>query len=251
MIDIVGIDCSTDDKAVAVAIGSATTTGADVRNVVVCGGDVGKAADVVFRQLRPGAVTLLAIDAPLGWPSALGRALVAHRAGMVIEQESNQLFRRTTDRTVKSVIGQQPLDVGADRIARTARWALRLLADVGALRGAPIPLAWSLADVTEVAAVEVYPAATMKARGIVAKGYKKPAQRPARENLLAELRGHLTFPSDVSRFLNCADAMDAAVCVLAGADFLNGRCLEPTDFTLAMQEGWIWVINPDSIRPEA
>jgi hypothetical protein len=244
MIDIIGIDCSTDDKAVAVAVGSATKSGAHVREVVVCGGIVGKAADVIFRQVRPGVATLLAIDAPLGWPSALGRALAKHRAGMVLREESNDLFRRSTDRAVKSIIGQQPLDVGADRIARTAHWALQLLDDVGSRRGTSIPLAWNPADVTDLAAVEVYPAATMKARGITARAYKKPAQRSERENLLGELRSHLTVPSDVSTFLRCADAIDAAACVLAGADFLNGHCLEPPELTLAKQEGWIWVINP-------
>ena len=99
-------------------------------------------------------------------------------------------------------------------------------------------------NVINVKTIDWIPAATMKARGITARSYKKLEQRSARQSLLADLRGHLALPSDVSTFLKCADAIDAAICVLAGADFLAGRCLEPTDFTIAKKEGWIWVTKP-------
>jgi hypothetical protein len=34
---------------------------------------------------------------------------------------------------------------------------------------------------------------------------------------------------------------DAAICVLAGFDFIGGCCPKPPDAQLAAKEGWIWV----------
>ena len=36
------------------------------------------------------------------------------------------------------------------------------------------------------------------------------------------------------------DAIDAAVCTLAAADFLSGRAVPPLDHETALVEGWIW-----------
>lgn len=36
------------------------------------------------------------------------------------------------------------------------------------------------------------------------------------------------------------DAMDALVCVLADADFHQGRTRPPVDLVIARQEGWNW-----------
>ena len=38
-----------------------------------------------------------------------------------------------------------------------------------------------------------------------------------------------------------ADQLDAAVCVLAAADFLADRAVPPGDLATARKEGWIWV----------
>lgn len=39
------------------------------------------------------------------------------------------------------------------------------------------------------------------------------------------------------------DALDAALCIMAGADFLSGKAVGPADDELefATKEGWIWV----------
>jgi hypothetical protein len=65
-----------------------------------------------------------AIDAPLGWPKPLAETLIDHRAGLPIETPANAMFRRTTDLFIQRKLKKTPLDVGADRIARTAtqRW---------------------------------------------------------------------------------------------------------------------------------
>jgi len=41
-----------------------------------------------------------------------------------------------------------------------------------------------------------------------------------------------------------ADLVDAAVCVLAGDDFIGGRAMNLGDRSLAEREGWIWTAAP-------
>ncbi|TXL04706.1 hypothetical protein BMR07_11825 [Methylococcaceae bacterium CS1] len=84
-------------------------------------------AEIVSSWIVPGSTQLLAIDAPLGWPVSLGQELFNHVAGGILNTEANTLFRRDTDRFIKEKTGKLPLDVGADRIARTAHTALQLL----------------------------------------------------------------------------------------------------------------------------
>ena len=185
---------------------------------------------------------LLALDAPLGWPAPLGDALAGHRAGDPLDASAHALFRRATDRDVRARLGKQPLDVGADRIARTARAALGLL---GALReqlDLPIPLVW-YPDVEGVGAVEVYPAATLRAYGVDATGYKRADGAAARGRVVGALRAEVDVP-DLPVLIESDDAVDAAVCVLAGADVVRGRARGPTDRALAEREGWIWVRDP-------
>jgi hypothetical protein len=40
------------------------------------------------------------------------------------------------------------------------------------------------------------------------------------------------------------DALDAALCCAAAADFMSGNVFEPQDIDLARKEGWIWVRKP-------
>jgi hypothetical protein len=54
------------------------------------------------------------------------------------------------------------------------------------------------------------------------------------------------FEVDVERLIACDDMLDAAVCVLAGADFLRSTCVPPerAQVATAMSEGWIWFRRP-------
>ena len=250
-IRIIGIDCATDDRKVAVAVGTLSENCALVDNVRVCGGRAGRAIDVVCQTVRAGTKTLLALDAPLGWPITLGKALAEHRAGQPIVADSNHLFRRETDRIVKQIIGQQPLDVGADRIARTAHRALMLIKEIGERIGTAVNLAWAPSDIGILSAIEVYPAATLKARGIPARQYKQSEQREARRALISRITEICTLPTDTESLESCADAIDAAVCVVAGVDFLLDRCIAPTDLSTARREGWIWVARPNQNPPNS
>ena len=155
---------------------------------------------------------------------------------------ADDMFRRDTDRFVQERFGQRPLDVGADRIARTAHAALTLLDRVRDATRQPIPLLWDSTRPFGVGAIEVYPAATLRARGIRFKGYKKPGQLGERNEIIAALSYRMQL-AKVSDLRAEADMLDAAICVLAGADYLKGFALSPPDLASAQVEGWIWVSN--------
>ena len=165
--------------------------------------------------------------------------LSGHRAGEPIHTAPNDLFRRETDRFIQRTLGKTPLDVGADRIARTAHAALRMLGEIRREFALPIPLAWSTPP-EGVAAIEVYPAATLLAHGVRASGYKRPTQVEARQEILSALARTMAIRTEASLLETSADALDAVVCLLAAKDFLEGRAVGPTDRALAEIEGWIW-----------
>ena len=188
--------------------------------------------------------TLIAVDAPLGWPAPLGKALKSHEAGKAIETPADCMFRRRTDAFVQHAIGKKPLEVGADRIARTAHAALAFLSKLAETLGTSVPLAWTPTGVEGPAAIEVYPAATLKAYRIRDTGYKKVDQRDERREIVEGLkRQWMTMPDCLASELHRnADTLDAAVCVLAAEDFIAGRAAGPEDRDLARREGWIWVL---------
>lgn len=241
---VIGVDCATQDAKVGLALGVVEHGQLEVECARRCAkGET--AVKVVAGWLRaPAGRTLLALDAPLGWPAPLARQLLHHRAGAGIATPPNDLFRRETDRSVRRRIGKTPLDVGADRIARTAHAALRLLGDLRSSLELSIPLAWNADFSPPCAAIEVYPAATLVSHGFPAAGYKGAGDEAVRLAIIEGLRTLATLPSDVAGMKNSADALDAVVCLLAATDFLVGRAVPPVDRELAEQEGWIWVRDP-------
>lgn len=183
---------------------------------------------------------LIAIDAPLGWPCSMGEALAGHRAGEEVMAKPNELFRRATDRHIQARLGKTPLDVGADRIARTAHVALRLLGGLRSRLSHEIPLAWDPHDMGKLSVIEVYPAATLLTHRIRFKGYKKRGDGPERCEIVTALAQDLVLEMDVALLETNADALDAVVCVLAASDFLSGTAHPPEDAESAVKEGWIW-----------
>lgn len=262
---IIGIDFSTDPKKTGFALGQydrAECRILDAQSGTTQEEDI----DLLHRWLGNESRALLAIDAPLGWPSSLGPALVKHRAGQVLTADPsllerghdlcdrNQLFSRRTDKVVWSNTRQKPMDVGADRIARTAHAALHFLQTVARGPSGSIPLAWDWTGIDEVSAIEVYPAATLAAHGLPHSGYKGPTNPGKRDEIIGKLRERqiLRFEmgSDIrqdSAIRNDDNILDAVVCVLAGVDFLAGLAIGPGegDRDLANREGWIWAMkNP-------
>lgn len=202
-------------------------------------------ASIIAPLLRASDRALVAIDAPLGWPAALRDSLAVHKAGEKIAPPKDEMFCRETDRWVKTQIGKTALEVGADKIARAAYAALEALGILRELSGQPIPLAWD-SRFSGTAAIEVYPAATLMARGFHSASYKdqKNKEKQAesmkrRSEIAAGLKSRLT---GLEQFLREKDdVFDACLCLAAAQDFLEGRAMPPVNRANAEREGWIWV----------
>src|SRR6266542_3673270 len=237
---VVGLDCATDDERIGLALGEHDAGVMRVTHVTACSRER-TAAATVAKWLSGSKCGLLAIVAPLGWPAGLRTALETHKAGDAIAVESHLMFRRQTDLFVQAHIGKTPLDVGADRIARTAHAALRILGKLRTELELQIPLCWNSEDVRSVEVIEVYPAATLSARSIRSSGYKKPEQSLARQEIAAALDVVLTLDVTSADITATGDTLDSVVCLLAAKDFLDGRAVPPENRVLASLEGWIWV----------
>lgn len=248
---IIGVDCAADPNNVGLALG-VLAQGATGQILAVeparrdRDGDVWtQTASQIADWVRGASCSLIAMDAPLGWPLPLAKTLTLHEAGQAVGADAHMLFRRETDRFVRKMTGKQSLDVGADRIARAAHGALRLLARVRETLGEPIPLAWGPSDTTRVTAIEVYPAATLRQHGIPAGGYKGAANSSARAEIGGQLPRHgLHIDGQGIDTTSSDHLLDAVLCVLAGLDFLKNQAFPPDDASLARKEGWIWVADP-------
>jgi predicted RNase H-like nuclease len=250
-VTLIGVDCATVSSKVGLALASMedsrprvlkTTTGHRIKSI-------DGLASFIASWIPEAGPTLLALDAPLGWPTRLGETLVHHSAGMPLSTEADQLFSRYTDHFVHTKIGKKPLEVGANLIARTAHAALDLLQKLRKLTGQPIPLAWNRHIKEGLSAIEVYPAATLLAHKIIKPRYKKEEQGKKHQDIFNGLAERLVLPEYTALLTSNADALDAVVCVLAAADFLSGKTFAPLDKKLAQKEGWIWVCDPTRLAP--
>lgn len=249
---IVGVDWAASDLGkCGLALGTLSPTGLALEAVLTAA-EAGGAAPVIAEWLSRDARALLAIDAPLGWPAGLSRGLACHEAGSALGPASGAgaFFTRETDRSVKAAHGKTPLEVGADRIARTAYSALALLEEVRRTTGRALDLAWSPA---RGGVLEVYPAATLKvlSGGGRLPPYKKPEDLPARRKIVKALAREVRLSrAHVRRAHGSDHLLDAIACVVAGADFARGLATPPTDAhrSLARREGWIWVRDASAQR---
>ena len=244
-VTIIGIDCAVDERKVGVAIGSCIDGGCNLISIPLRV-KTESVAQLVCNWIGRSAKTLLAMDAPLGWPAALGTALSGHLAGNGIGTSAELLFRRATDRFVKVHLNKQPLDVGADRIARTAKAALNFLTQVRIETNLAVPLVWKADFAEKVGAIEVYPAGTLVSYDLPSSGYKEKNQDEARKQILEGLGRHMDLQLGLADGEKNADILDAIICVLSGADFLRARSYCPKDLGEAAKEGWIWVKRKDT-----
>ena len=235
---IIGIDYSADSAKVGVA---RALWHDNVLRVVEAQVGLRNYEQQIADWLHGSERTLLALDAPLGWPIELSRSLERHSAGQPVNAEPDRLFHRTTDEVVYQQVGKKPLEVGADRIARSAWSALRFLERLRNRISEPILLAWDPDFPAPVAAIEVYPAATLRALGISTHGYRDRRQSTRRREVIEALASECDLAVDAALLEASTDALDAVVCTLAGAHFLAGSCIPPRDMRLAEIEGWIWV----------
>jgi len=238
---VIGLDAAAQWKKFGYAIGHY----ADRRISIESAGIIGDASGLerkIGSRLRSSNDALLAIDAPLGWPKALGQVLAQHSAGDPLEPMPNELFRRVTDDYVHALIRKRPLDVGADKIARAAWRALDVLNLLRHMVGNDIPVLVEPWGRSGVAAIEVYPAATLIVHKIKASGYKDREGLDARRAIAKELEPTVAGITPYAE--EADDVFDACLCLLAGLDFLENDALPPVDLGSARKEGWIWVRHP-------
>ena len=238
MVTLIGIDCATQPEKVGLA--RAAWDGQLLAGLQIHPGrratDV---AGVVAGWLPSEGACLLALDAPLGWPASFGAALDGHKAGQPLALDAAAFFRRLTDHRLDDI--HHPMDVTADRIGRTAFWAVNLLGEVARRASASIPLAWDCRALAPLSAIEVYPAGTLTQLELPATAYKKPGQVSERQKIITGIQQFFSTGTDWSPCLADADQLDAALCLVAGMDFIGGKCAAPEDLALAKKEGWIWV----------
>lgn len=241
MYRLVGIDCAVDPGNVGVALATLDGDLCRVLDARRCKKNE-LPVDVIAKWHDDAPLALLAVDAPLGWPVAMAEGLATHLAGGPLAAEPNQLFRRATDRAIHARLAKQPLDVGANFIARTAKAALDLLEALRARTSESIPLAWQAEVPADLAAIEVYPAATLRAWSLPIVSYKKSSQQIERQQMLDALPEWFDASAARDVAIASADALDAVLCVLAAVDFCQGRAVGPKDEqnTVARKEGWIW-----------
>ncbi len=233
MITIIGVDCAVQPAKTGLALAQYEGPRLTVTETKI-GSKREQPEDIISQWLSGVDSALICLDAPLGWPDPLKVALKDHEAGLAIEAPANELFRRRTDDFIATRLGKRPLDVGADRIARTAWAAVHLLGEVRRILGQPVPLAWTPGPVQGIQAIEVYPAATRRSLGV-----------PDGSGSLAGLEGLIPFAPGVPE-PSSEHARDAVVCALAGFHFLEGQVLAPTEDQeqRARREGWIWSHSP-------
>jgi len=258
-VQIIGIDCAAQPTDFGLARGRVRG-----RTVEIIEVDKGKGSknclDALVDQVQgwingEPTATLLALDAPLGWPIQMTHALRNHSAGAPLGRSSdtshkdrnpgNHLFRRHTDRFIADKFLGAPLDIGADRIARVARSALELL---GRLRvsedgQSKVPLLWDAGGLARSGAIEVYPRLTLqhlrgshKAEKLRYKGKKSDLDQKNRREIVEEnLPAWLTLNTDDLRPTRQKggqinydhDRIDAVLCVLEGLHFLLAKSVGP------------------------
>jgi predicted RNase H-like nuclease len=240
---IIGIDCAVEDKNIGLAKGTydgSKLTISEVFSGKKKGGTVYKISQWLNEEKEQ--PVLLALDAPLGWPTSLGEVLAAHLAGGPISAEPKFMFTRKTDQIIRNELGKKPLDVGADRIARTAHAALKLLQDLRDSTQKTIPLAWDPDDCIHLQAIEVYPAATLISRLSEIRKFKKDTKE-YEGIVISQILGNEKDFKILPDLEITSHVLDAVICVIAGGDFLSKKCIpvKTEDKDLARKEGWIWV----------
>ena len=181
------------------------------------------ALDVIRKAITSTTTSsVIAIDAPLGWPVGLSQGLLNHAAGEDLSVAADFMFSRETDRFVRRRFREKkPLEVGANLIARTAHSANRFLHQLRAELTLPVPLLWSRSPLSEVGVIEVYPAVTK----IACRGRSLGAVLNVEEEAIVCANEHV---------------QDALWCAVTGLHFIRGECYEPADVDTSRREGWIW-----------
>lgn len=239
---VIGLDAAAQWKKFGYAIGSYKAHVITIESAGLLGDETGLVSKIgPYLQVSKSA--LIAIDAPLGWPKTLGSALANHYAGNALMSSPNHLFRRVTDNHIHTQVGKRPLDIGANKIARAAWRALDVLCHLRRIARRDIPVLVEPWDHSGLAAIEVYPAATLTAHGIRASNYKDNEGAGTRRSMAQKLESLVSGITAYAKEVD--DIFDACVCLVAALDFFENKAMPATDIASARKEGWIWVRYKD------
>lgn len=192
------------------------------------------------------AADMTAIDVPLGWPDDFVEAVAAHHrrmgwppAPVVPPADRVPLRYRLTDRVLMAG-GGRPLSVSSDLIGVAAMRGARLQHLLVAA-GVPVDRSGVTGRV-----VEAYPAAALRAWGLVSSGYKGLVNAAACRSLAGELAaGCGRLARAVAAALDGCDdhGLDAFVCALVARAARAGLTTRPAgdQVEVARREGWIHV----------
>lgn len=245
---IVGIDLSSQPAQTGVAwLREDLVEGVLVIEDVVVG-----AADVDVVAAVENA-TSCGVDAPFGWPAPFADFVAAHRTDSVDSGSAvgphwrRPLTLRSTDVQVRERTGLTPLSVTTDRIAYPAlRWAglAAQLSNGGT----------NVARDGSGSVCEVYPAAALRIWDLPHRGYKRAANRGAREELIHHLTILMPWLEWNTYRDACAeddDALDAVLCAVIAREVGAGRYQPPSkeQAPLAAEEGWICLPVGPPVRP--
>ena len=263
---VIGIDCATETRRVGVAVATASREKLELEALFPAGQRTSETtvpalvAGRVRAARNAGTPVLLALDAPLGWPDAMHRELAEHSAGRPLATGRQRMFSRCTGRFVYRRTGKNPLDVGANLIAKTAHWALELLEQVREATGEAISMGWTQGQIRDVVAIEVYPALALlalakdldeKGRKEYGAGYKKSGDdgKAARQAIWDRLK-RVPVKQLSDEAPKTDHEIDAVLCVQIAREFLRRKCEEPPEAfaeDVLRREGWIW-FSRDSHR---
>lgn len=191
-----------------------------------------------------GTSSMTGIDCPVGWPDAFLPFLAGHLAfdaHPVLDHDGIEgrrlLAYRDTDRFVTGHTGLIPLSVSADRLAHPAMRCAVIQAKISRDHG---PQARDGSG----RLAEVYPAASLKSWGLLARGYKG---RGGTERLallldgLAHAAPWLDLAGHDDQLAGSDDMFDALIAALTARAVVLGRTLRPDDnhAGAARTEGWI------------
>ncbi len=234
-----GVDLAAATRKTAAAVLQWSHSGARLTHVALDVGD-----EEIVRLF--GSSDMTGIDCPVGWPDAFLPFLAGHRAfdpHPVLDHDGIEgrrlLAYRDTDRFVTARTGLIPLSVSADRLAHPAMRGAVIQAKIAAQYG---PQARDGSG----RLAEVYPAASLKSWGLLARGYKGRGGEEAQR--LGELLGGLKqaapwldLAGHENRLAGSDDIFDALIASLTVRAVALGATLRPDDAhaRAARTEGWI------------
>ncbi|MGP4030835.1 DUF429 domain-containing protein [Pseudarthrobacter sp. 1C304] len=205
-----------------------------------------------------GTCEMTGIDCPVGWPDAFLPFIAGHLAGdadPVLGYDGIEgrrlLAYRDTDRFVTARTGLIPLSVSADRLAHPAMRCAVIQAKVAAEFGAQ-------ARDGSGRLAEVYPAASLKSWGLLARGYKGRGGTEAQRlgglvDALQQAAPWLDLAGHEDRLAGSDDMFDALIASLTARAVALGATIRPDAGHAgpARTEGWIHLPTGglDGLRP--